>query len=91
MVKHMLTPEQHIEEMNRCLWLHSDYQKGMAFVAFPHGQRVVQYLGIASQGLLASWGFTRKLLMSLRNIAISNSDGVGSHEENSISAGARFF
>jgi len=37
MTKPMLTPDQHIAEMNRLLQVHSEYRDGMAFVAYPKG------------------------------------------------------
>lgn len=37
MKRSMLTPDQHIAEMNRRLIEHSDYRKGMAFIAYPEG------------------------------------------------------
>lgn len=33
----ILTPDQHIAEMNRRLREHSDYREGMAFVSYPEG------------------------------------------------------
>jgi hypothetical protein len=37
MTKPVLTPDQHIEEMNRRLWLRCKYREGMAFVPYPNG------------------------------------------------------
>jgi hypothetical protein len=37
MTKPRHTPDQHIEEMNRRLRLHSEYREGMAFVPYPNG------------------------------------------------------
>ena len=37
MNKPMLTPDQHIAEMNRRLRQHEDYREGMAFVPYPEG------------------------------------------------------
>ncbi len=37
MNKPLLTPDQHIAELNRRLRLHSEYREGMAFVSYPEG------------------------------------------------------
>ena len=37
MTKPMLTPDQHIAEMNRRLQQHPNFRDGMAFVPYPNG------------------------------------------------------